>query len=60
MTVLSEKMAAANKRPPLRPETPTYDDPREAARRRAEEIRSHMGNMDEGVDEFRAPPPPIG
>ena len=60
MSALSEKMNLANKRPALRPETPIYDDPREAARRRTEEIRSHMGTMDEGPDEFRAPPAPQG
>jgi hypothetical protein len=60
MTVLSEKMAAANKRPEMRPESPVADDPRIAAKLRAEQIRKHIGNLDEGPDEFRAPPAPPG
>lgn len=48
-------------RPPLRPETPMEDDPRARAARRAAEIREHLGDgLDEGIDEFRAPPPPAG
>jgi hypothetical protein len=36
------------------------EDPRVAAARRAAEIRGHIGTMDEGSDEFRAPPAPDG
>jgi hypothetical protein len=36
------------------------DDPRAAAARRAAEIRGHIGNMDEGPDEFRTPEAPPG
>jgi hypothetical protein len=56
---VADKLNAA-KRPAMRPETPISNDPREAARRRAAEIRGHIGSMDEGVDEFRAPPAPEG
>jgi hypothetical protein len=46
-------------RPVMRPSL-REEDPRAAAARRAAEIRGHLGNMDEGTDEFRAPPPPDG
>jgi hypothetical protein len=47
-------------RPTMRP-TMREEDPREAAARRAAEIRGHLGGaMDDGVDEFRAPPAPEG
>jgi hypothetical protein len=36
------------------------EDPRVAAARRAAEIRNHLGDMDEGTDDFRAPRPPDG
>ena len=36
------------------------EDPRERAARRAAEIREHTGGMDQGTDEFAAPPPPDG
>lgn len=39
-----------NLRPPMREE-----DPRVRAARRAAEIRNHLGNMDEGTDEFYVP-----
>lgn len=42
-------------RPPLREE-----DPRVAAARRAAEIRGHLGGLNEGADDFRAPPAPDG
>ena len=35
----------------MRPEM--RDDPRERARKRAAEVRANIGDMDEGVDEFR-------
>lgn len=41
-------------RPPLRA-NPKAEDPRERARRRAEEIREHIGGLDEGTDEFFIP-----
>lgn len=46
-------------RPAMRPAM-REDDPRVAAARRAAEIRGHIGNMDEGTDDFRAPPAPDG
>jgi hypothetical protein len=36
------------------------EDPRAAAARRAAEIRGHIGDMDEGTDEFRTPTAPAG
>jgi len=56
---VSEKLNAS-KRPDMRPESPVAEDPRIAARLRAEQIRGHIGNLDEGTDEFRAPPAPPG
>lgn len=38
-------------RPAMRPEL-REDDPRAAAKKRAAEILGHLGDMDEGVDEF--------
>jgi len=52
-----EAMTASD-RPSLRPTM--REDPRAAAARRAAEIRGHLGNMDEGTDEFRTPAPPDG
>jgi len=46
-------------RPAMRPAM-REEDPRVAAARRAAEIRGHIGNMDEGTDDFRAPPAPAG
>lgn len=46
-------------RPALRPQM-RDDDPRVRAARRAAEIRGHVGPIDDGVDEFAAPPPPEG
>lgn len=46
-------------RPSMRPSL-REDDPRAAAARRAAEIRGHLGNMDEGTDEFRTPDAPPG
>jgi hypothetical protein len=46
---------AAPERPPLRA-NPKEEDPRERARKRAEEIREHLGGLDEGTDEFYIPP----
>jgi hypothetical protein len=45
---------AAPERPPLRT-SPKAEDPRERARKRAEEIREHLGGLDEGTDEFYIP-----
>ena len=56
---VAEKINAA-KRPALRPEPASLDDSREAARLRAEEIRGHLGGVDEGLDEFYAPLAPPG
>jgi len=41
-------------RPPLRV-NPKAEDPRERAKRRAEKIREHLGELDEGTDEFFVP-----
>ena len=55
--VVHEEMASA--RPAMRPAM-REEDPRAAAARRAAEIRGHIGNMDEGPDEFRTPEAPPG
>ena len=52
-------LAAVSDRPSMRPSM-REEDPRVAAARRAAEIRGHIGTMDEGTDEFRAPPAPDG
>lgn len=44
----------APERPPLRA-NPKAEDPRERARKRAEQIREHLGGLDEGTDEFYIP-----
>ena len=46
-------------RPDMRPEK-RAEDPRARAAKRAAEIRGHLGDMDEGVDDFRAPEAPPG
>jgi hypothetical protein len=46
-------------RAPLRGEM-REEDPRERARKRAAEVRDHIGTMDEGVDEFSLPTAPDG
>jgi hypothetical protein len=51
--------APVMERPPMRPAM-RDEDPRAAAARRAAEIRGHLGTMDEGSDEFAAPPAPDG
>lgn len=51
--------ASTSDRPSMRPSM-REDDPRAAAARRAAEIRGHLGDLDEGTDEFRAPPAPDG
>lgn len=48
-------IAQSAERPSLRPD-PKSEDPRERARRRAEQIRDHLGELDEGTDEFYIPP----
>lgn len=56
-------MNATNKnsvRPDLRGAVSHEEDPRERARRRAAEIRGHLGSLDDGTDEFMAPTPPDG
>jgi len=53
------EIAAPVERPPMRPSM-RDEDPRAAAARRAAEIRGHLGTMDEGTDEFAAPPAPDG
>jgi hypothetical protein len=46
-------------RPPLRPAM-REEDPRASAARRAAEIRGHLGDLDEGTDQFALPPSPDG
>ena len=53
------EISAPVDRPPMRPAM-REEDPRAAAARRAAEIRGHLGTMDEGTDEFAAPPAPDG
>jgi len=54
------KTAGQELRPDLRPEL-RDDDPRARAAKRAAEIRQNLGgSMDDGTDEFAAPPPPDG
>lgn len=50
---------SAVERPAMRPQM-RDDDPRVRAARRAAEIRGHIGSVDEGIDEFAAPPAPEG
>lgn len=51
--------APTSDRPSMRPAM-REEDPRAAAARRAAEIRGHIGDLDEGTDEFRAPNAPDG
>ena len=46
---------AINMRPDMRPDM-REDDPRERAARRAAEITEHLGDLDEGTDEFYIDP----
>jgi len=46
-------------RPSMRPSI-REEDPRVAAARRAAEIRGHLGDSEDGMDKFRAPPAPPG
>jgi hypothetical protein len=58
--IVREAPKMASERPAMRPSM-RDEDPRAAAARRAAEIRGHLGgSMDEGLDEFAAPPPPPG
>ena len=49
----------AVERPPMRAAM-REEDPRASAARRAAEIRGHIGEIEEGVDKFRAPEAPPG
>lgn len=51
--------APHTERPSMRPAM-RDEDPRAAAARRAAEIRGHVGDLDEGTDEFSAPRAPDG
>lgn len=60
-----EKQTAVEKlkaqaRPDVRPAMAQEEDPRERAARRAAQIRGHLGDMDEGSDDFAAPSAPPG
>ncbi|CAB4156425.1 hypothetical protein UFOVP661_54 [uncultured Caudovirales phage] len=53
MQTITKKPTIASKpteRPPMRPDL--RDDPREAAKRRSEEIRKHLGGIDDVIDDF--------
>jgi hypothetical protein len=54
-----ENVEAVFSRPALRAEMRELD-PRAAAAKRAAEIRGHLGSLDDGTDEFVAPPAPDG
>ena len=54
-----EATAQTIERPSLRPEM-RAEDPRAAAARRAAEIRGHIGELDDGSDDFMAPRAPDG
>jgi hypothetical protein len=54
-----ENVEAVSSRPALRAEMRELD-PRAAAAKRAAEIRGHLGSLDDGTDEFVAPPAPDG
>lgn len=49
-----EESIRSIERPPLREE-----DPRARARKRAEELRAHIGDLDEGIDDFYVDPESI-
>ena len=55
MTKTIEAPARREMRPPMR-----ADDPRTLAAKRAAEIRNNTSDLDDGVDEFAAPPAPDG
>ena len=42
----------------IRPEPAASEDPRARAAKRAAELRGHLGDSDDGVDKFYAPPAP--
>jgi hypothetical protein len=48
----SEAKSTDFERPSFRPETAKSEDPRTRAAQRAAELRNHLGNLDEGPDEF--------
>ena len=52
---IDDAIADLMDRPDLRAE-PRPDDPRERARKRADEIMGHIGDLDQGTDEFYLPP----
>jgi hypothetical protein len=54
-----DEFKVVSSQPPMRP-TMRAEDPREAAARRAAQIRGHIGDLDEGTDEFSAPTAPDG
>lgn len=43
----------------LRRPSPREDDPKERARKRAQELRGHLGDLDEGTDDFYVDPESI-
>lgn len=58
MTVVSKSKPEV--RPDPRGLMSNEEDPRARAARRAAEVRGHLGDMDDGVDEFPLPPAPDG
>lgn len=57
-------MTANSKKPEVRPDVrglmANEEDPRARAARRAAEVRGHLGDMDEGTNDFPLPPAPDG
>ena len=57
--ITQEAPVEYNDRPPMRPAL-RDEDPRVAAARRAAEIKGNIGDLDQGTDDFIAPPAPEG
>jgi len=57
-------MVTPNKKPDMRPDLrgamTNEEDPRARAARRAAEVRGHLGDMDDGTNQFPLPPAPDG
>jgi hypothetical protein len=57
-------MVTSSKKPDMRPDLrgamTNEEDPRARAARRAAEVRGHLGDMDDGTNQFPLPPAPDG
>lgn len=57
-------MVTSSKKPDMRPDLrgamTNEEDPRARAARRAAEVRDHLGDMDDGTNQFPLPPAPDG